>query len=178
MSQALINSIAIVVLGAVLAFISALFWFVKNNAMRKAERLVNDARDKADQLAKEKNELEDRVRDLELKFTAVNERVIPISAAFQAMLIKELTHFHTPEMDALMVKIGPPNVLTAEERDRLTVLLLERAKDMNGRISELERDAAVMLPMVMKRALAEAAALEVAPSELQIVEVLKDSLPE
>lgn len=178
MSQAFMNSLAIVVLGSVLAFVFASFWHLKNHTMRKAERLVDEAKEKADKLAVEKGELEERVRDLELKFTAVNERVTPISAAFQAMLIKELTHFHTPELDELLEKIGPPYRLTETERDRMIVLLRARAEDMNGRISELERDAAVMLPMVIKRALAEAAALVVAPSELQIVEVLKDTLPE
>ena len=77
---------------------------------------------------------------------------VPISTAFQAILIKELTHFHTPEMDALMAKIGPPNTLTVVEQERLAVLLNERMKDMGPLISDSERDAARILPAIMKRA--------------------------
>ena len=81
---------------------------------------------------------------------------IPISTAFQTVLVKQMTHYHTPEMDGLMKKIGPPNTLTEAEEHRLTILLKERTQDMGSEITPSERDAAAILPMVMKRARIEA----------------------
>jgi hypothetical protein len=111
---------------------------------------------------KEAREREKRLVALESQLALVNAAVVPISTAFQAILIKELTHFHTPEMDALLVKIGPPNVLTEDERDRLAVMLIERTEDLGSEISSSERDAAHILPAVMKRAQAEQDTLQLA----------------
>ncbi len=98
-----------------------------------------------------------RVTELEIKLAGINQVFVPISAAFQAILIKELTHLHTPEMDALLVKLGPPMILTELEMERLGTLLLERERDMHEEIDDLERDAALMLPLVMKRVKADQA---------------------
>ncbi len=96
-----------------------------------------------------------RVTELEVKLAGINQVVVPISAAFQAILIKELTHLHTPEMDALLVKLGPPITLTKTEMERLSMLLIERERDMHEEIPDSEREAALMLPLVMKRVLAD-----------------------
>ena len=54
------------------------------------------------ELATEKKAIMVRIAELETKLALVNAVVVPISTAFQAILIKELTHFHAPEMDALI----------------------------------------------------------------------------
>jgi len=135
---------SLIILSSVLAFIAALYF-----ANRK-ERIA-----RANVLAVENDKWKARVIELENKIALVNAAVVPISTAFQAILIKELTHFHTPEMDALLVKIGPPNILNESEEKRLSIMLVERSKDLNGSISDSERDAATILPIVMKRAKAE-----------------------
>lgn len=155
-TRALLNSIAVAVLASGLAFMAAWFWHRKNLAIKMAEKL-----------ALEHSQLMARVSDMELQLSAVKQTVLPISAAFQAILIKELTHFHTPRMDELMTKIGPPNELTAEELQELAGLLEERAVDMDGRINDSERDAAIMLPMVIKRVQNEQEADD--PVKLKIV---------
>jgi hypothetical protein len=96
-----------------------------------------------------------RVDDLERQNALISRQTIPISAAFQATLIQDLTHFHTPEMDALLVKLGPPFVLTQREVDRLIMLLEERERDLGGDVGQGERDAARMLPMVIRRVAAD-----------------------
>jgi hypothetical protein len=102
---------------------------------------------------------EARMVELETKLAVVSASVVPISTAFQAILIKELTHHVTPEMDALLVKLGPPSTLTPEEHDRLSIMLVERTNDYGSEISPSERDAAYILPVVMKRAQEEQEAL-------------------
>jgi hypothetical protein len=144
-TQAFVNSIGLVVLAATLTFLATMFWQRRGRIDREVER-------KAEKLAAENNKLTERVLDMEKQLGMLNQAVLPISTAFQAILIKELTHYHTPEMDALMVKIGPPNILTDDEMARLVIMLEERTRDMGSEISDSERDAATMLPLVMKRA--------------------------
>ena len=148
MSESLINSAGLLALGAVFTFFGTWFW-----THRK------DKADKADKLAEANLLLLGRVSELEGKLALINQAVIPISTAFQAILIKELTHYHTPEMDALMRKVGPPSILTDVEEERLGQLLLERTTDMEDAISDSERDAAMILPAVMRRARIEASVL-------------------
>lgn len=143
-TQSLINSMVIAVFGAVLTFLSMFFW-------KKRDALITEAA----RIADENAALVKRVQDLEAQSALLKQAVQPISVAMQALLIKELTHYHTPEMDALLVKVGPPNILTDAEQQRLIVLLTERTKDMDGRISDEERDAADILPAIMRRAKVE-----------------------
>lgn len=141
MDRVLINSLLILVVGSSVTFLSTVFWFRVNAAVKEKDRL-----------ASENSKLMERVDVLENKISLVNQAVLPISAAFQAILIKELTHFHTPRMDELMRKIGPPSTLTDYEEDELATLLEERTRDMGDQISQSEREAAQMLPLVIKRA--------------------------
>jgi len=138
------NSVAIAILGAFLSLIVGGLLFYANTKQRTAAAI-----------AEAHTKLIGRVVELEKNLALVNQAVVPISAAFQAILIKDLTHFHTPEMDNLLAKIGPPLTLTAQEAARLEVLLAARARDVDNLISEQERDAARMLPMVMRRVLAD-----------------------
>ena len=133
-------NVALLVLGSALTFISTVYFNSRKNNAEKVKDIIE-----------EKKEVESRLTSLENKLALVNAAVVPISTAFQAILIKELTHLHTPEMDALMVKIGPPNTLTEEERARLAVMLKERADNLDVDILQSERDAAHILPAVMIR---------------------------
>lgn len=99
--------------------------------------------------------LRPRIVALERRIALLNQQTIPISAAFQAILVQDLTHFHTPEMDALMVKLGPPFILTRVETDRLIALLSERERDLGPEVPQSERDAAHMLPLVIRRVAAD-----------------------
>ena len=135
--ESLLQTVVILLGGAVLGFFGNWFW-------RKSDsRTVTGA------------ERDRRITELERQLSLVNQAVVPISTAFQAILIKELTHYHTPRMDELMVKLGPPDVLSEAEEAELIDALDERTRDMGDLISDAERDAARMLPMVMKRARAE-----------------------
>jgi hypothetical protein len=97
------------------------------------------------------SERDKQIAELQRQLSLLTQSVTPISAAFQAILIKQLTHFHTPELDALLTKIGPPVTLTQQEEKQLAKELESRAADLDDSISEDERGAAVMLPFLIKR---------------------------
>jgi hypothetical protein len=155
------SAIAGILAAAILTFIGSWFWFARNQKVHSAEK---------DAAIIQK--LVDRITELERQQSVLGSTVLPISTAFQAILIKELTHFHTPEMDALMVKMGPPYTLTLDEERRLVRLLNARQEDMHEDISDSERDAALMLPLLMKRVKNETATLK----ELALVVVPKSVL--
>ena len=100
------------IFGAALVFVSTLYWVGRKASHAKAAAATKAAEAVAL-----------RVTSLEGKLALVDQAVVPISAAFQAILIKELTHYHTPEMDELLTKVGPPSTLTASEIDDLARLL-------------------------------------------------------
>jgi hypothetical protein len=140
-TRSLINSALITSFGVVLSFLATWFWFQRNLAFKKA-----------DELAGAQVKLLARVSELESQSSLLKQQVTPIAAAFQAILVRELTHFHTPVMDALLVKLGPPNTLTDEEEQELADALEQRTKDMGDQITDSERDAAQMLPFLIRRA--------------------------
>ena len=140
------ETVAGIVVVAALSFLASQYWWART-----------ERRDKAALLASDHAKLIARVADLENKLSVVSTMVVPISTAFQAILIKELTHFHTPVLDALLVKLGPPYALTEEEEAEMLEALKQREADMGTLISDEERDAAHILPVIMKRAKAEAA---------------------
>lgn len=157
-TRALLNSIGVVILGSFLSFVAARYWFQRNQAVAEAKRLAEEVSQAKRIADDERRKTNDRVAELELQLSAVKQTVLPISAAFQAILIKELTHYHTPRMDELMKRLGPPVTLNEAEQKELAELLQQRTQDMDGRISDSERDAATMLPLVVKRVLAESLA--------------------
>jgi hypothetical protein len=136
----MINSIVLMFMTAIGTFLVQRHFHVKNRRLRE-EAIRTETAEK----------IQGRVTELEKQLALVGQQIQPISTAFQAMLVKELTHFHTPEMDALMVKLGPPYELTPEEELKLIAGLKERAESLEGVIPESEREAATMLPMVMRR---------------------------
>jgi len=132
----------------ILGFIASWFWY-----NRSARAKLKDKKELKDK------EVMGRIVELEKQLSTLKATVVPISSIYQAILVKELTHFHTPKMDDLLVKLGPPNILTDDEVDELAIALKERAEDMGSKISASERDAAIILPYVVKRANTEIAAL-------------------
>lgn len=140
----LASSVLLLVIGAGLAFLSTIYWTGRAESAARHKTYLDDnvSRDR-------------RLVDLEKQLALVGAAVVPIATAFQAILIKELTHFHTPEMDLLLTKIGPPASLTEIEFARLIELLAQREIDLGDMISPSERDAARMLPMIMRRAIME-----------------------
>lgn len=147
-TQSVINSIGIALIGTLLTFATTWFWFAKNAAQEKAKTI---AEGHAVLLA--------RVTELEALRRVDAQTMTPIVTAFQSLLVKQLTHADKPEMDDLMVKLGPPDILTDEERARLHVMLEGRSRSMEPGITEAERDAAKILPAVMKMATEEQANL-------------------
>ena len=111
---------------------------------------------KAEATAVKTERLMQRITDLEKQQVGMTASLQPISEAYKAMLIKELTHDHAPELDSLMAEIGPPSTLTREKRDRMDHLLEQRWRIADPLVDERERDAAQMLLLVVKRAAWEA----------------------
>jgi hypothetical protein len=148
-----LNSAILVVVGAGVGY------FFNRLSRRQDSRMASE------------NRLQARVSELERQNSLVTQAIVPISAAFQAILIKELTHFHTPRMDMLLAKVGPPNELSTDEEDELRVLLIHREQDMSNEITDSERDAARMLPMVIRRARIESS-MPPEDSVLKVVSVL------
>ena len=75
---------------------------------------------------------------------------IPISTAFQTVLVKQMTHYHTPALDELMAKMLA-ETLTDSDRAELILALKERELDMGMLIDDSERGAAKLLPLLMER---------------------------
>lgn len=180
MSQAYINSIGLILIGSMVTAFWAWFWRFRTTTVKRLEDEKAAVAAKADKLAKEHQELVAAVAELKSQLGLVSQVVTPINQAMQALLIRELTHYHTPELDALMAKLPPDGNLTEAEQLRIIVLLRERADELNGTIPESEREAAIILPYIIKRVKVEAEsianALTDAP-QLKIVAVPPDTGP-
>lgn len=137
-----------VTLGALLSFFASHYWFVKSERVKSAERIA---------LANDR--LVERIVELEEGQALLRQQALPVTAVMQAILIKELTHPHAIVLDKLLEKIGPPWVLTEKEEVLLNSELAARADEPDETVDDLERDAARMLMMVVRRAQAEAMAL-------------------
>lgn len=127
--------------GSVLAFVGTWFWWSKNQALERGR--VADI---------EHQRVLDRLAELEVNMKLNAQTITPIVTAFQAILVKQLTHPDKHEMDALLVKVGPPHILTPEESARLATMLQERSVDYGNEITLSDRESAIILPIVMKMA--------------------------
>lgn len=141
----ILTQIAGMVFASLLTFAATAYWTTRSAHVRKAERIEQ-----------EHTALIARIIELERQHSLLGQAILPISTAFQQILIKELTHMHTPILDALLQKIGPPCTLSPEEELELFRGLKERTLDLGDLITDSERDAALILPYVMKRAHREA----------------------
>lgn len=90
------------------------------------------------------------VLDLRAHTVRLGESV-PLNVALQSILRQELTHFHTPTIDRLLAKLGPPFLLTASEEHALLAAMKQREQDMGDQMSDSEREAAQLLPLIMRR---------------------------
>ena len=151
--------IALLLLSAFLSFTSVAYWTRLSRRDKEQDRKRDEAEKKIDQDIQARQDIVSRLFKLEASLAVIDQKVVPISTALQAILVKELTHYHTPIMDELMTRIGPPSTLSEEEEVVLTAALLERTQDMGVLISSAERDAAFILPAIMRRAKAECALL-------------------
>jgi len=156
-----LQKVLLLILGSSGTFAVSYYWTKRREGMDKAEKREQTKSD-------EREQTNQRIIELEKQLATLGAAVVPISTAFQAILIKELTHFHTPVMDALLVKLGPPYMLTPVEEVELVAALKERAVSMDGLIDEWEREAAEILPAVMRRARREAVEVN-RPVEVQLV---------
>jgi uncharacterized protein YdcH (DUF465 family) len=175
-SQNMLNSIGLLLLATLVGAYMTWYWKVRDARIKRADDLALANERKADVLAIANDKLLTRVAELEKQLGLVGQAVIPLSAAFQAILVRELTHLHTPKLDELLTRIGPPSELSDAEEAEFFRLLKERAEELDDRIPDLERDAATMLPLVMRRVKAEYVALEDEhkPTQMQVVAVPVD----
>lgn len=134
--------IATVVVGSFLTLIVGLYFYYRRSRQDAAEKIADSTK-----------ELTEQVRDLERELEGIKANVKPFSVALQDVLTRRLTNFHTPILDALLQKVGPE--MSVEDEELLREALLRRVDELNGHLEELERDAAIMLPMVMRWVRAE-----------------------
>lgn len=113
--------------------------------------------------------IDERIDGLDHQLALVTQAVVPIAVAFQGVLVRELTHTFDPQVDRLLAKLGPPSTLTRAEERELFAAMQHRAEDPNSRISASERDAARLLPLIVRRVQAEASHLATAPTMLQLI---------
>lgn len=108
---------------------------------------------------------------LETDNAILKKDVLPLSLAVQQWAVAKLTHNHTPEMDALLARIGE---LTDDEMARLDVLLQERVVEFDDpQIDAIERLAASMLLDIMSW-VRETAKAEPTPQTMQMVSTPPD----
>lgn len=157
--QPYIVPVVLILIAAMVSFLVSLYWHSREDA-----RAIRELQEKT------VKEMEAQVTSLKTELELVRQAIVPISTAFQSLLIKELTHFHTPVMDAMLAKVGPPYALTDIEEKELIAALDERMKAEGDLMTESERDAAQMLPMVIKRVKAEAA-LGINELQIQLVSI-------
>jgi len=158
-------SIMGIVLGAILTFTMNLFFFKKNAQVKETERIATEHR-----------ELVERVGKMEVTLTMIGQSILPMSTAFQAILVKELTHFHTPVVDALLEKLGPPLTITEEEMETLKAELIKRTEELDPLVGEAERESAIILPYVIKRVKRERdGGGQLMGEQIQLVSVSTDS---
>lgn len=144
----ILTALITLVFGAILSALGVWFWRRKDSKLK----------------------LEDRISQLEKQLGIVGAQIAPLNTVFQSMLIKQLTHAHTPYQDALLKKLGgegiPPTITEAEEGELIEVLK-KIANDPT--VPEAEREAAKILPVQMKRVKRDAKVL--ASGEAKLVDI-------
>lgn len=164
------------VIGALLAFAATWFWWAKNQLAIRNQSELDAANERARVLAVAHEAVLARVTELETKERVASQQFSPIITAFQAILVKQLTHPNKDEMDELLIKVGPPHTLTPDESARLAVMLKERSHDIGGEVTLSEREAAIIMPIVMRMASEEqtniTAAHDTDPSNLKMITVV------
>lgn len=149
-------------LGAVIAYAFTRLGRRQDNKTAAQQKILDTALEDVEKARKATELREARLVQLESEMAVLKAQAVPINAAFLAMSIAKLTHLHTPRLDELMEKVGPPSVLTPEEEEELAVGLKARMKDMSSEIDDEERIRAEILPHLIK--LEKIEALKIADS--------------
>jgi len=169
----------LVLLSALISFCSVAYWTNLARRDKAQERALEETEHRVEQARHEREDILARLIKIETSLAVIDQKVMPISTALQTILVKELTHFHTPRMDSLLARIGPPSQLTDAEEEELTMALFERTQDMGDLISDSERDAAFILPAIMRRAKIECALLQSVIAKAYVLKyVAVDNLPD
>jgi hypothetical protein len=126
------------VLGASLLLLGAAYWKLQTKKELAKAALEDTARSVQDQLGSLKSQM-----------LILGQAVQPLTAAMAAVLVKQLTHFHAPNTDALLAKVGPPSTLTRAEEKQLAEAMDTRMID--GDITLLERNSAQLLLLFIER---------------------------
>src|SRR6185369_12062042 len=100
--QPILVPLFLVFVGSTVSFIASWYWFTKSTRIKLAEQLADARIKEADRLAAANEKLLARLTELEKQQSIMGQTILPISTAFQSILIKELTHLHTPVMDRLL----------------------------------------------------------------------------
>lgn len=141
-AEPLFNSIALLVLAAMLAFMSTLYF-----QLRKGREQVRE---------------EDRKwkAQIEADMVQLKTQMSPLWAQVQSRIAAELHHPHPryAEMDKLLERLETvPLQMSPAERDRLKELLRLRSLDMHPDITPGQRSSAVLMLGVMDKVLEESA---------------------
>ena len=175
MSTAIVAMLGIV-LGAILSFTAGLYFFKKKVQIADAERIAAGHQQLSDKVEAGHKELSERMSKIEVTISMIGQSILPMSTAFQAILVKELTHFHTPVVDALLEKLGPPLTITEEEMETLKAELIKRTEELDPLVGEAERESAIILPYVIKRVKRERdGGGQLMGEQIQLVSVSTDS---
>ena len=149
-----VKAILLMFLGALIgsgvAFFFARLGKRSDNRTAAEIREAEEAKEAVEEARKATVEREKRLVQLESEMAVLKAQAVPINAAFLAMSIAKLTHLHTPRLDELMKKVGPPSVLTPAEESELAEGLAARMKDMSSEIDDEERIRAEILPSLIK----------------------------
>lgn len=125
--------------------VGALIAYGFNRLGKRRDTKSADEKESLESAKKAVVKRDEQIQELQRQMAVLQAESIPVQAAFQAMLIAKLTHFHTPEVDELLKKLEPPGTITKEEMAELRAALEERKKAVDERIDEEERIAADIL---------------------------------
>lgn len=121
----LIGFMGTIAAGSVLATINYLFG-------RKGARQTGATEDEKEALREARRETADsnkRLTELEKKIAVMEAAAIPITAAYQTMILSGLRHHHAPALDEVLDKMADGKPLTAEDLKIRKKGLAERQND-------------------------------------------------
>lgn len=148
----LVQGILLLTTGATLTFLATWFW--KRNAAKDVDK--------------------GRISELEKQMAVLMAEAQPINAYVQAMAIAKLTHFHTPQTDELLAKVGANTRLSEPEVEQLATALKEREGVVDSEVDEEERIWARIFPDIVRLKQIEAerlASTEETPRDIALVSV-------
>lgn len=129
-------------------------WFWKRNAAKDVDK--------------------SRITELEKQMAILTAEAKPINAYVQAMAIQKLTHFHTPQTDELLARVGANEKLSELDVEKLAAALREREVTVDSEVDEEERIWARIFPDIVRLKQIEAerlASTEETPRDIALVSV-------